>query len=436
PTDVRWHLLSTQLTGGVINVDGNLEVRLSGKENDRIRFNGFGAKVYGYAFGNVGYFFNMVTYREKGEGINRTKIHTPDPGIIVARSYGNVLEYNTTEAQFTIRLGEFDLSLEKMQNVWGSGERGNLIFSHKAPSAPQLKMRVPLTPWLDFIYLHADLNSRVIDSVRSYHAGSSGIIDFFRPVDRLKYLAAHQLEFTIVDGLDLAIGESIVYSDRGPQLIYLIPIMFFKSGEHYNRDTDNVQFFGSLDVNLVKGLNFSLTLFIDEINTDELFNPDKHRNQLGYTAGLRTYDLPLENLELLVEYSRLNPWMYSHKYPAATFTNNGYDLGHWIGQNADNVYVEAKYWITGFAQVGGWWESYRKGGLEDVAFQYRTPSLPFLYGPVRKDRSIGGFAQWQFARDAFLDVRAGSRTVTDEALPQAGKSDIFEFTVALRYGIW
>lgn len=249
-------------------------------------------------------------------------------------------------------------------------------------------------------------------------------------------MAAHAIEFTPIRGVDMMIGESIVYSDKNPQLIYLIPIMFFKSAEHYNKDTDNAQLFGNIDVTLIPRLDLYASLFIDEINTDALLNPNESRNQLGYTVGLQAYDIPLTNIELLLEYSRLNPWVYSHKFPAATFTNNGYDLGHWIGQNADNLYAEVRYTPLRSLQASAFYERYRKGGRDDVAFQYTIPSKPFLYPPVRREHSYGLAVRYQFMREGFLEVRGRKVTVRDEAAPGLDKNGVSEFSIGASYGIW
>ena len=199
--------------------------------------------------------------KELGSNLNFYKINTPDKGVISSTtgylpSYSldadplispkvSELDYDEIDAQFTYQIGKFALSLEKSNNIWGYGENGNVIFSNKAPSYPQFKLRVPLSDNIEFVYFHAELNSNVIDSALSYYSITPGASEY-RQVDHMKYIAAHQIEMMLWNGVDLSLGESIVYSDRGPLLMYMIPIMFFKAGEHYNGDKDNCQFFGSL----------------------------------------------------------------------------------------------------------------------------------------------------------------------------------------------
>jgi hypothetical protein len=188
-------------------------------------------------------------------------------------------------------------------------------------------------------------------------------------------------------------------------------------------------------VNPGLGLNLYGSLFIDEIATSEIFNPDKVRNQIGYTMGVQSFDLLLPNTELMVEYSRLNPWAYSHRFQAATFQNAGYDMGHWIGQNADLLTIEATYrpWRT--VKASAWYEALRKGGKKDVYYQYIVPSQPFLYGPVRRESSMGVRVIYEPVRDLFIEASARSFRVTDEGVPSATHGDKPELSLSVRYGL-
>ncbi len=435
PGEIRWHVISETFPGGILNLEPNLLFGQTniGKEYDKIR--GQGAKFYGYVFDDIGYYFNFVDYREVGSAINFGKANTPDPGVVPTLQLDNQLEYNTTEVQFTFHVGAFNFSLEKMQNIWGQERNGNLTFSNKAPSYPQIKLRVPVTDWMDFIYIHADLNSNIIDSTGSYHTYSSSIQDYYREVDRVKYMAAHMIEFTPARGVDVSLGESVVYSDRGPLLIYLIPVMFFKSAEHYNRDKDNVQWFGNIDLNLIRNVNVYGSLFIDDLSLDKIWTGDEHPNYFGYTLGFQTYDVLLKNLECNFEYTRINPWVYTHRNPATDFTNNGYVMGSWMGQNADNLYCDITYKPMRSFLFGATAQVYRKGGLKDISYQYTLPASPFLYGPLHEERSFGAHARYQFMRDGFLDARVTKRKTSDEALNIHGEQKL-EFSITARYGLW
>jgi hypothetical protein len=234
--------------------------------------------------------------------------------------------------------------------------------------------------------------------------------------------------------LNLSLGESVVYSDRGPLLIYLIPIMFFKAGEHYNGDKDNTQIFGSADISLFKGYDFYFTLFIDDLNTDNLFNSDKSHRQLGVTVGLRTFDQLVDNLELIAEYTRVNPWVYEHYFGTTDYKNNDYVLGDWIGQNADDLYFDVSYRPIRQLQFGAFSEVYRKGGMEDISNMIGPGEPWFLYGPLHEERSFGLYGKYQPLRDLFVDFR-GRTVKIEDAATQTRKSQL-EFSLGMQLGVW
>jgi hypothetical protein len=440
PSELRWHLLSYDLTDGHANLDIKYKLSSTSEQGKSHTLRSQGLTMYGYAFNDVGFSFQWIDNLERGDNINFDKTNTPDQGITLkTKLESNTLEYNTINAQLSWKIGAFDFSIEKAPNVWGYGKSGGIILSEKAPSFPQIKMRVPLSNNIDFIYIHGELNSNVIDSSRSYtvtytHPFYSAI----REVDHSKYIAAHMIEFSLFNGVDMSLGESVIYSDRGPLFIYLIPVMFFKAAEHYNRDADNTQIFGTLDLNVIRNINFTFSLFLDELNTDQLFDPDKSRRQLAFSSGLRLYDIPINNMELYVEYTRANPWVYNHKYPATTFTNNGYDLGSWIGQNADDLYWEALYTPLRQLKIGLTYEVYRKGGASSIYDQYQADGgkLPFLFGLWHQEHSAGIFVKYQPLRDIFFDFRGKFRSVQDAVDPSQNRNNTFEAVLSAGLGIW
>jgi len=439
PSETRWHVLSYPLAEGIMNLDVNFGVataqRTQGTANHRVQ----GIRIGGYAYKDLGYAFNLVDHRETGEGIDRTKMNTREPGVVLSRGFENSIEYDEVDAQLSLRLGAVDLTVGKLKNEWGYGPQGSVIFSPKAPSYAQVLLRFPLSEDVDFVYFHGELNSDEIDSLRSYtQTYLNSAFTPFRQVDKLKYIAAHQIEISVVRGVDLSLGESIVYSDRGPLLIYMIPIMFFKAAEHYNRDKDNSQIFGSLDLNVIRNVNAQLSVFIDEINTDMLTDPYKSRRQLGVSGGIHLYDLPVANMEVVAQYARCNPWVYNHKYPAVSFANNGYPLGHWIGQNADLLMMELSYRPIRALKVSAFTEINRKGGKADPAIQYTEDGgkLSFLYGPSIEKRTFGLTAWSEPLRDLYLRGFLRWNTVRDETRTGVDASKSPEFGISAQLGIW
>jgi hypothetical protein len=454
PSETRWHLFSKGFDQGLINFDVGYALSAQNDAGLKNTLSTKDLKFYGYAFKNVGFYFNYDDNKQWGSNLNYYRLNTPEKGVINSAGAVNLptysldiipladpnepeLDYDEIDAQLAWQVGAFTFSLEKSNNIWGYGENGNIIFSNKAPSYPQIKMRVHITDDIDFIYFHGSLNSRVVDTATSYYVNYLGFSSL-REVDHTKYIAAHQIAMKLLKGVDLSLGESIVYSDRGPELMYLIPVMFFKAGEHYNGDKDNCQIFGSLNLNVVKQTNFYLSFFIDELNTDKFFDSNDSRRQVALTIGGHTYDLFVENIELVAEYTRANPGVYSHKYPSITFTNNGYVLGGWIGQNSDDAYLSITYRPIRQLKLSIFNEIFRKGSPMPIQSQYAgdQSGFSFLDGSRHMERTFGMKAHYQPLRDVFLDGTVQLHTLTDDAYPAQNFTHQFEFTLGARVGLW
>ena len=400
----RWHVYQYKSDPGNFNID------LIGGYSYRDRADGRFTKVvsnglsaYGYVGKQAGVYFNFRDNTESGTYISASNPYSKTPAQVVARRLNNFINYDPIDVQVNVDLGFVTLSAEKMHNVWGAGEEGNLILSNKAPSFPQLKLHARLSENIDFTYIHGWLYSDVIDSARSYQVPSvSGGLGF-RRIYRQKYIAAHLLEITPWDGVDLSIGESEIYASRSPELLYLIPIMFFKGAEHWMYDTDNSQMFFSADLNLWKGQNYYLSLFLDEFSTEDFARADRQRNQLGFTIGTKQYDLLLENSKIMVEYTRVNPWAYNHRFSDATFQSHSINLGHWIGQNADLFSIHISYRPFYNLEAGIQFESFRKGGKDSTNLQYKLPTPTFLYSPLTKLQTFGLVGTYEPLRDVIVD---------------------------------
>ncbi|MCX6121366.1 MAG: hypothetical protein NTX44_07065 [Ignavibacteriales bacterium] len=462
PSETRWHIYSHDLNQGMLNFDIDYSLSQISAKDQSTFMRSQGLKMYGYMYNSIGFYFNYVDNRESGNNIDYSRLNDKDlpqaswlssadmnyysriktrqRGVVPSQLTGtNNFQFDEMNAQFSWQIGSFTLSLEKMNNVWGYGRNGTVIFSDNAPSYPQIKLRIPISENIDFIYFHGELNSNVVDSSLSYLVTyPNQRYSTFRAVDHSKYIAAHQLEISLWHGVDFSIGESIVYSDRGPLLMYLIPIMFFKAGEHYNDNKDNCQLFGSIDLNVIKNVNAYVSLFIDELNTDKLFDPNLSHRQVAFTSGLRVFDIPATNFDMTVEYTRVNPATYNHQYPSTTFTNNGFVLGNWMGQNADDLFLEVGLTPMHSLRLSTFGEIYRKGGMLSLFDQYSTDqgNWTFLFGPLHIERSFGITAKYQPLRDVFINLSARLHKIEDEVDPAQNRAHQFEFTLGAGIGLW
>ena len=400
----RWHVYQYKSDPGRVNIDliGGVTYR-DRADNSFTKVTSNGLNAYGYVGKTVGAYFMYRDNSLSGSYRSGSNPLSSEPSQVIG-NLGSRLYYDPVEVQVNVDIGFVSLSMEKMHNVWGASEQGNIILSNKAPSFPQLKIRAKLGENLDFTYIHGWLYSDILDSARSYQSSTVPGGLGFRRVNRQKYIAAHMLEFTPWNGVDLAIGESEVYGGRSPELLYLIPIMFFKAGEHWMNDTDNSQMFLSADLNFIKNQNYYLSLFIDEISTEDFANTNRQHNQLAFTVGTKLYDLVFSDTKIIVEYTRLNPWVYNHRFSDDTYQSHKINLGHWLGQNADLFSVGVYHRPMHNLEIGLFFESLRKGGKDSTVMQYRLPSPTILYSPLTKQQTFGFVGTYEPTRDLIIDM--------------------------------
>lgn len=387
----RWRLFSYSDNLFKLNISPVLGYTLGTRDGAKYSHRWDGVYLYGYLGNHIGFSFNFRDNSEDGTTIDRTKNFTPTTGVIIAKADLNNIQYSSINTNITANWAWGDFTIGKDFLNWGYGQSGLLVLSGKAPSFPYIRLDLHPVSWLRFNYIHAWLNSDIIDSSALYATYRAG---FNRDQFRSKYLASHSITVTPTRGLDVSLGESIVYSDQ-LQPIFLIPIMFFRAADHYlsqanNSAGGNSQFFmGISSRNQIKNTHLYGTLFIDEITLEGLFNPQKQRNQLGFTLGGSVTDLPIDNLTFTLEFTKIYPYVYTHFIPTQTYQSSGYVMGDWIGNNADLVYGALNYHFLRGLQATLWGQYIRKGGQGTVNGQYVQPQPPFLFG-LRTDYTYMG----------------------------------------------
>jgi hypothetical protein len=223
-----------------------------------------------------------------------------------------------------------------------------------------------------------------------------------------KYLAAHRLEIQVAPWLYVGGSEGVVYGNRGIEFQYLNPIMPYHVAEHHLGDLDNntIGFdFALFPLNQIKCY---FELFIDDYTLSEsVFR--YYGNKFAFLCGSHwVAPFGLNNVELHVEYARVEPFVYTHKDSINTYQNYDQSIGHWLGPNADDWFFEANYCPNRDLTLTGSLELIRKGegNITHPWDQSYGEKKHFLTGIVEK-RSIYGFKITdQILRDVFLSVKA------------------------------
>jgi hypothetical protein len=196
-------------------------------------------------------------------------------------------------------------------------------------------------PLLDFFRINFNYG---IFSFTSLHASTVGEFSTDRSQNFTKLIALNRFKLHFKDLFDFGLGENVIYSGRGIDLAYLNPFAFYKFEEMSLQDRDNGALWLDLQTNCFKNIEFQVTYFLDDNPLGNLQDFSNFINKTGYQIGAFWYSpFSISDLSFVFEYTRIRPYVYSHINPKNSYTSFGQLLGHHIGPNSDEIFLQAAY---------------------------------------------------------------------------------------------
>ncbi len=288
------------------------------------------------------------------------------------------------------------VGLVKDNIVWGDNYHGSNIISGRAPSFPMITLRIKPTDWFEMNYIHGWLVSNVRDSSK-YYIENGNVINYR---NHNKFIAANMFTITPYRNFNFSFGNAIIYAENNIQPGYLLPIAFYKSIDHtltkgIGTENQNSQMFLNISSRNIKHLHLYASVFVDEFSVNRLKSSNKEANPISYKIGGRLTNLPIENLSITGEFTRTNIITYKHSIDVLPWTSNSYNLGHYLGDNAQEIYFSLGYKpIRGLdlalnftsAKHGNEYEYLRRAGGADAI--RKIISQPFMQDVIWKNTSV------------------------------------------------
>ena len=240
------------------------------------------------------------------------------------------------------------IALQRENIRWGDSYHCSNILSGRNPAAPMLSLQLTPCRWFQFDYFHAWLVSNVLDSTNYYveNTTTGGTYKHYRPAN--KFMAANMFTFIPIKYVSFSFGNSVVYAERNVQAAYFIPFAFYKSLDHLltkglSVENQNSQLFGSLSVRPWDHIQLYTSIYVDEFKLARLKKTNPENNLVSYLVGFNWSGWPLTGLSLKGEFMRSYIACYTHSIDVLTWASNGYNMGHYMGDNAQSIYVELAY---------------------------------------------------------------------------------------------
>ena len=316
-------------------------------EEQPVEGNMFVTTIYPHLYGQAGETFAFTTdiahrfvYGEIFEDFfpDETKIRQLE---------GNLKNRAAINGYMKFDLSWFELQLGQETLQWGPGYHDSLLIS-KNPLA------------MDMIKLQATYDPVTFTAF-------TGVLEDMAEDINDKYISGHRVEGYFWNRFGLGISEVVVYGSRfepgylNPFNIYLIneqPIS--RADGRVPGSGDNVLM--SVDMRLRPIDNFEIygELMVDDGNPAANF---KHWDtKFGILGGIYLTDpFGIADTDFHAEYAFINQYAYTHVNPVNVYKHFTTPIGHQIGSDADNLWLELRRRWTGKLETVFGYELERHG---------------------------------------------------------------------------
>ena len=407
--------------------DAIAELDYSGADGDslgkpHILLGKLGTRIRGTLFGSVGYYLRLSN-GGRLSGDQKDALFASEFNPILASTRKFVSEGSKTFDSFEgyVRYAPKDdwlgLTVGREKLRYGTGFIDKMIISDQN-TAP-------------FDFIKFDLSYKKI----KYTFLHSSIVGNDSSGNQLesKYMVFHRVEIgPMFKGfMRLGFSEMLIYSNVPINIAFLNPLSFLTSAdlntELPGKNSNNTLLAIDAQFYPVKNLSLQGTWLIDDLNFETLGKSDKtgNDNKFGFQAGINWQDaFTLKNLNLVYEYTRIDPFVYSHRDINNSYTNWNLPIGAALNPNSDEHAVKLSYDVNSRLNLSVTFKHQRSGmNITDSTGKIVTNvgsnilhgendfliKNEFLNG-LRVDRNIIiAEITWQPIRQYFFTVKYQSR---------------------------
>ena len=308
--------------------------------------------IYPHLYGQVGETFAFTTdiahrfvYGEFFEDFfpDETKIRQLEGGLKNRTAINAYLKFD---------LPWFELQIGQDTLQWGPGYHDSLLVSKNPLAMDMIKLQATYEP--------------------ATFTAFTGILEDMSPEINHKYISGHRVEGYFWDRFGFGLSEVVVYGDRfepgylNPVNIYLIneqPIS--RADGRVPGSGDNVLMSVDMRLRLVDDFEIYGELMVDDGNPAANF---KHWDtKFGILGGIYLTDpFGIADTDFHAEYAFINQYAYTHVNPVNVYKHFTTPIGHQIGSDADNLWVELRRrWTDRLETTFGYeLERHGSGGID------------------------------------------------------------------------
>jgi hypothetical protein len=289
-----------------------------------------GGRFHGTVAGRVGFLLESTNGLFSGNRI--FALADPHLATNMKLNERNGRNFDVTEAYLRLSFGWASVQFGREFSAIGVGYGDRLMLSANAPAFDALALDVHYKA-LRFRFLHGALlkDPAVLSGLSKEE-----------PAEATKYVALHRLQVSLFECLNVSANEMVIYQRLTPEYAYLNPINFYKSAEHSLRDRDNALLMFDVEYFPLPGYKLYGSWLIDDIDIGRM-GSGWWGNEFGWQCGAYIADAAgMPSCDALLEYTRIEPYVYSNRVVDNDYSHSGIGLGHRLAPNSDELLGEVR----------------------------------------------------------------------------------------------
>lgn len=299
-----------------------------GQQNasDKAIYGNLGFRVFGTIDSCLGYFLQVTN----GKFVSGSKSLGTQEDKTLANSVKFTLlnsDFDLVESHVRYQNKWFSVGISRETRFLGSGVHQNLVVSDNAPPMDEFFLAASFRNF-KYNFSHFSL---IAQPKTPTPAGASTDIP-------PKYLVLHSATFQFKQW-NLTYFETITYSGRSVEIAYLNPFTFLKSVEHSLHDRDKAAMGFSFEWNVLPSFQVVGTWMLEDLVFSEI-GKNFWGNKTAWNIGV-IYASPM-SFDFGIEYTRVEPYMFTHFNNTNNRTNDGRLIGTYIPPNSDELTFQIK----------------------------------------------------------------------------------------------
>ena len=332
---------------------------------------------------------------------------------------------------------EFSMQIGYGKNFIGEGHRSLFLGDH-ASAYPFLKLQTRV--WkIEYTNLFAWHQEPI-------NAAPNGKM-------RNKFTSSHYLSYNIFKGFNLSVFETVIWQakdtmfNRGYDITYLNPIIFFRPLEYAQGSSDNVILGAAMSYKFLDKYMFYAQFVLDEFLLKEIKAGNKWwANKFGIQAGFKAYDFAgVKGLGFRTEFNWVRPFTYAHISNQMSYGHKMQPLAHPMGANFMELTNRISYvndrWqasldINYNAKGYDTSDTLTFGGDVNISYQLRGDDYNHLMLQGKKVNRLILNGQVSYLLFPEINLNAALNIGLQNSFFEGNRASSFYFSVGIRTGLW